>query len=263
MEVTFDAIGIKIENETAFNALAVDVDKRGEITRLPRLGGILHGRCLKLGKGLEIWSMLYEPSGSGKMSYTDCRPGFRARYAHEITPWVLTEFDEDGEAVIHGFIGGDGAEVLFQLQNLTEVGTRIYEQKSIRVGLCGLAYGARVLKKSERPAWTAYDEIALNIAGSENDWRLSGEILAFEALRNPFTGDALFWIHVDAGVLKLEVLVNSKALQGGKLKVGASLKADVWLQGHILNEPAQTSLYEGVDWSYNTIDFWKSFKRSN
>ena len=39
-----------------------------------------------------------------------------------ITPWALTEYDEEGEAVIHGFREGTDCEVLFELQNLTEVG---------------------------------------------------------------------------------------------------------------------------------------------
>ncbi len=95
----------KSKNETAFKNLAEDVGKRGEVSRLARKSGVLHGRCLKFGEGLEVWTVLYE-SGTGEMFYTDCRPGFRARYSQTISPWILTEFDEEGEAVIHGFIEG-------------------------------------------------------------------------------------------------------------------------------------------------------------
>ncbi len=262
MEIAFDAIGIEIKNETAFSDLAEDVGNRGEVSRLSRKCGILHGRCLKLGEGLEVWTVLYE-SGTGEVFYADCRPGFRARYSQKISPWILTEFDEAGEAIIHGFIEDRNTEVLFALQNLTEIGTRNLERNSLRVGLCGLAYRAEVLKKAEKPYWKSYDEIALNVIANENEWSLCGEIIAFNALRNPFSGSDLYWLYLDLGELKLEVLVNCRALQAEKLQIGAFIKADVWLQGHILNENTLLSAYEGVDWSYRTIDFWKKFKRNN
>lgn len=262
MEIAFDAIGIEIKNETAFNDLAEDVGKRGEISRLTRKSGVLHGRCLKLGEGLEVWTVLYE-SGTGEVFYADCRPGFRARYAQTISPWVLTEFDEEGEAVIHGFVEDQKMEVLFALQNLTEVGTRLFEQNYLRVGLCGLAYRAEVLKKAEPTFWRSFDEIALNVVANENDWSLCGKVVAFNALRNPFSGSDLYWLHLDMGEFKLEVLVNWRALRGADLQVGAFVKADIWLQGHILNENAALFAYEGVDWSYRTVDFWKKFKRNN
>ena len=262
MEIAFDAIGIEIKNETAFHDLAEDVGRRGEVSRLSRKSGVLHGRCLKFGEGLEVWTVLYE-TGAGEIFYTDCRPGFRARYAQTIAPWILTEFDEDGEAVIHGFVENTDAEVLFALQNLTEIGARQLEQKSLNVGLCGLAYRAKVLKKTAKFYWKSYDETALNVAANENDWSLCGQIIAFNELRNPFSGNNLYWLYVNLGELKIEILVNRRAVQTENLQVGAFVKADVWLQGHILNENALLSAYEGVDWSYRTIDFWKRFKRLN
>ncbi|MDQ3180614.1 MAG: hypothetical protein M3Q33_08840 [Acidobacteriota bacterium] len=262
MEIAFDAIGIEIKNETAFNNLAEDVGKRGEISRLTRKSGVLHGRCLKLGEGLEVWTVLYE-SGTGEVFYAHCRPGFRARYAQKISPWILTEFDEEGEAVIHGFVGHQNMEVLFALQNLTEVGTRMFEQSFLHVGLCGLAYRAEVSKKAETPYWKPFDEITLDVIANENDWSLGGTVIAFNALRNPFSGSDLYWLYLDLGELKLEVLVSRHALKGAKLQTGAFIKADIWLQGHILNETAFLSAYEGVDWSYQTVDFWKKFKRNN
>ena len=262
MEIAFDAIGIEIKNEVAFNNLAEDVGKRGEISRLTRKSGVLHGRCLKFGEGLEVWTVLYE-SGTGEVFYADCRPGFRARYAQTISPWILTEFDEEGEAVIHGFIEDSDTEVLFALQNLTEVGTQMFDQPYLRVGLCGLAYKAEVVKKAEKPYWTSFEDIALNVITNENDWSLCGKIIAFNALRNPFSGSEVYWIYLDLGKLKLEILVNQRALKGANLKVGAFVRADIWLQGHILNETALLSTYEGVDWSYRTVDFWKKFKKNN
>ena len=262
MEIAFDAIGIEIANETAFNDLAETVGKRGEASRLTRKSGILHGRCLKLGEGLEVWSVLYE-SESGEVSYADCRPGFRAKYAQKVAPWIMTEIDKEGEAVIHGFIADTEIEVLFELQNLTEVGTGIFDRNVLRVGLCGLAYRADVLKTAEKSFWRAYDEIVLNVVAAENDWSLCGKVLAYNSVRNHLSGTDLYWIYLDLGEFKLEVLVNQKALNSEDLDVGAYFKADVWLQGHILSETAFRNSYEGVDRRHKTADFWKNFKRLN
>jgi hypothetical protein len=264
MEIAFDAIGIEIANEAAFNTLAEDVGKRGEVSRLTRKRGILHGRCLKLGEGLEVWAVLYE-NESGEVFHADCRPAFRAKYAQKISPWVLTEFDKEGEAIIHGFVEDTEAEVLFELQNLTEVSTHIFEENSLSVGLCGLAYRAEIVGKGAKKFWKAFDEIALNVIANENDWSLCGKVLSFEPLHNSFSGNDLYWLYLDLGELKLEVLVNQRLLQGNKLRVGSYIRADIWLQGHIANEsiPRNLFLYEGVDWSSRTVDFWKTFKRPN
>src|SRR6201988_2981504 len=101
MDETFETIGLDVPNERVFNHLAERAGDRGEATRLLRRGAGLHGRCWKLGDGLEVWTVLYEP-GSGDIFYADCRPGFRARDIQIISPWALTEYDEEGEAVIYG-----------------------------------------------------------------------------------------------------------------------------------------------------------------
>jgi hypothetical protein len=87
-------------------------------------------------------------------------------------------------------------------------------------------------------------------------------VIAFKPLRNPLSGGELFWIHLDLERLKLEVLVNRRALRG-ELAVGASLEAEVWLQGHVLDEHALRSRYEGVDHAYNCASFWSSLRRKN
>ncbi len=92
---------------------------------------------------------------------------------------------------------------------------------------------------------------------------MCGKVIAFDTLRNDFSGSDLYWLYLDLGELKLEVLVNQQALKGEKLQVGGFIKADIWLQGHILRENAARSGYEGVDRSHRTVDFWKSFKRKN
>lgn len=261
MEIAFDAIGIEISNETAFNTLAEDAEKRGEATLLTRKTGVLHGRCWRMGEGLEVWTVLYE-SQTGEVFYADCRPGFRSRFSQRINPWIMTEFVEGGEALIHGFIEDTETEVLFELQNLTEVSSKNFEQNTLKIGLCGLAYRAEIIEKSEK-VWQSATENLDNIGKPENDWSLCGEILSFNALRNPFSGTDLFWLHLDLGDFELEVLVNQKTLQGEDLFVGATIKADVWLQGHIISESTMFSHYEGVDYTRRTVDFWQHFKRLN
>lgn len=262
MDIAFDAIGIEITNESAFQNLAEDARQRGEVSHLPHKKGVIHGRCLKFGEGLEVWTMLYE-SGSGEMTYADCRPAFRARYAQRISPFIPTEFDEEGEVLIHGFIEDSETEVLFELQNLTEFGAQIFEQNSLRIGLCGLAHKARVYNKPEKVYWKSFDETAKTITASENSWTLCGEVVAFNSLRNDFSGNDLFWLYLDVGELKLEVLVNQRALKGTDLQIGAFVKAEIWLQGHLVPENTRRFKYEGVDRAHQTVDFWKRFKRKN
>lgn len=262
MEIAFDAIGLEIPNEKAFNNLAEDVKKRGEASRLTRKSGVLHGRCWRLGLGLEVWTVLYE-SETGEVFYADCRPGFRARFTQKINPWVMTEFDEEGEALIHGFIEDSNSEVLFELQNLTEVSTANFQKTTLTVGLCGLAHRAEVLREKEPQFWKSFEDISSPVAGNENIWSLCGEIIAFSSLRNPFSGSDLHWIHLDLADFELEVLVNQRTLQGEDLRVGATVKADVWLQGHIVSESTMYARYEGVDFTRRTVDFWKKFKKNN
>lgn len=258
MEIAFDAIGMEIPNETAFHNLAEDADKRGEISCLTRKSGVLHGRCWRLGEGLEVWTVLYE-SETGEIFRADCRPGFRARFAQRLNPWIITEFDEEGEALIHGFIEDTDTEVLFELQNLTEVGTKNFQQNSLTVGLCGLAYQAEVLAKRENALWKP---LGKNLAKHENDWQLRGKILAYNSISNPYSGSSLYWVYLELNDFELEILVNQRALCG-ELSVGAFLKADAWLQGHILSNQRRRSLYEGIDYSVSAADFWKKFKRLN
>jgi hypothetical protein len=262
METAFDAIGFEIPNENAFHDLAETVGQRGEASLLARKDGVLHGRCLKFGAGLEVWTSVYE-SGKGEVVYSDCRPAFRARYAQKISPWVLTESDRDGKSVIHGFIEDTDTEVLFQLQNLTEVGTQCLDETTLSVGLCGLAYRAGIFPKSDEYSWKSYDEAAVNVIEDENYWKAAGHILAFDTIRNPQSGSDLYWIYVRMGSANLEVLVNQRALRGRKPSVGGFIEADIWLQGHILKESAKRSGYEGVDWSTSAADFWKNLRKPN
>ncbi|MBK7708033.1 MAG: hypothetical protein IPN69_04690 [Acidobacteria bacterium] len=261
MDFAFQAIGIEVPNESAFNELAVDVGRRGEATLLQRTDGILHGRCLKLGKGLEVWTLLYEPR-PGEVVYADCRPAFRARRTHSISPWILSEVAEEGAAIVHGFIEDTETEVLFELQNLTEVGTGVLDASILNVGLCGLAYRAEVFEEPCEPSWINCDELVLNVVEQENEWSLSGRIRALESIRNPHSGSDLFWFYVEVGDLFLEVLVNQTALTGTRISVGSYIRADVWLQGHIVLQGKPRG-FEGIDRAVRSADHWSALKRPN
>lgn len=262
MEETFEAIGIDVPSERDFNHLAERAGDQGEPSQLLRRGAVLHGRCWKLGEGLEVWTVLYE-SGTGDIFYADCRPGFRARYTQRISPWALTEYDEEGEAIVHGYCDGTETEVLFELQNLTEVGFEGFNAQELHVGLCGLAYRARVCAREERPRWKALEECAPARAAHENDWSLCGRVLSFKPLRNPLSGGELYWAYLDLEHFKLEVLINQRALRGGALRVGSTLAADVWLQGHVLDRRALLSRYEGLDRSTKPAELWTRLRRRN
>ena len=187
MEIAFNAIGLKISNENTFSDIAASADRNGESSVLLRKSGKLHGRCWKLGAGLEVWSVLYE-STNGEILRNDCRPAFRARRAQQINPWLLSESAEQGEAVIHGFIENTDAEVLFELQNLTEIGAEMFQEKVLQVGLCGLAYRAKVFKSKQIPFWQSYDEITLNVIANERDWSLCGRVIAFDTVQKSIFG---------------------------------------------------------------------------
>jgi hypothetical protein len=180
-----------------------------------------------------------------------------------IAPWALTEYDEEGEAVIHGYSDGTDTEVLFELQNLTEVGTSGFRAPALHVGLCGLAYRARVCSREMNSRWLPLEKASPSRAAHENDWILRGRVIAFKPLRNPLSGSELYWIYLDLSGLKLEVLVNTRALSGGELAVGATLSAEVWLQGHVFDDQALRLRYEGVDPASSTANFWSRFSRAN
>ncbi|MEA2205073.1 MAG: hypothetical protein QOE77_1849 [Blastocatellia bacterium] len=262
MDLTFETIGLEVPSEKAFNFLAERAGDQGEPTQLSRRGAVIHGRCWKLGEGLEVWTVLYE-SGTGDVFYANCRPGFRARYAQRISPWALTEYDEEGEAVVHGYCDGTDTEILFELQNLTEVGSAGFCAQELQVGLCGLAYRARICRRDMKSRWMSLERSAPSRAGHENDWSLRGRVIAFKPLRNPLSGSELYWIYVDVEKLKLEVLVNRRALGGDLLQVGSTLSAEVWLQGHVLDERTLRSRYEGVDRAYARAKFWSTLRREN
>lgn len=262
MDPSFQAIGISFPNERAFDEFAADIDRRGEATRLLRDDGVLHGRCLKLGKGLEAWTVYYE-SLPGELIYADCRPAFRARQLHRIQPWILSESSAEGAAVVHGFIEDAETEILFEVQNLTEVGTNELQCKTLIVRLCGLAHTAEVGDEPVRGTWMTKDEASLNIGGQHDIWILAGNIVAFESIRNPLSGSDLFWVLVDVRGFRLEVIVNKQMLSSTRIGIGKSIRAEIWLQGHIDGVDSKIRGYEGVDRFTLTSELWRGLRRPN
>jgi len=107
------------------------------------------------------------------------------------------------------------------------------------------------------------DKAAPSRAAHENDWSLSGRVIAFKPLKNPLSGSDLYWINLDLEKMNLEILVNQRVLRGDALAPGVTLEAEVWLQGHVLDERALLSRYEGVDSSCSAANFWTQLRRKN
>ncbi|HEU4390742.1 MAG TPA: hypothetical protein VFV34_23255 [Blastocatellia bacterium] len=259
----FDAIGFEIPDEDSYDVLAEYAELNGERSLVYRGGSALHGRCWKIGRGLEVWSILY---GNGDdMYYADCRPAFRSRYLRSIKPWELTEYDEGGEAIVRGTLAG--TDIVFELQNLTAVNPRVFQRQRLDVALAGLAYSAQILKESSRAmhGWFGpADGVPPGAADDvcENDFIINGRVRAFRDIQNPVTGSDLVWIYLDASTISLEVLVNRRALKG-RLRIGALLNARLWLQGHVLDEADKPACYEGVDTDWSPSDFWWTIRRPN
>jgi hypothetical protein len=255
---TFEAIGFEVVDEDSYDRIAEYAEMNGERSLIHRGTVSLHGRCWKLGGGLEIWSILYE--NNGDIYYADCRPAFRSRYPRRMNPWELVEYDEDGEAILQGSVSG--AELVLELQNLTAANPRVFREPNLPVALAGLAYTANV----QPAAPHRFEPVEENAAGMEesceNDYFVCGRILTWRDIKNPVTGKEIVWVHVDTGAISLEVLVNRRALRG-RLRIGATLCAKVWLQGHVLGQEDLAARYEGVDRDYLVADFWPTLRRGN
>jgi len=258
----FNAIGLSVPKGKTLNDLAASAEKLGEASIYAHPDCTLYGRCWRIGAGLEVWTILYKAE-NGETSYANCRPGFRARYTQTIENWSLYEDRKEGEAAIKGFIETNGAEVFFQLQNLTEISPKNFDREILRVGLGGLAVRAEISLAAEEFLWQPLNETAKTIHIEQTYHRLCGKIRAFETLRNSHSEKDLYWIYLELKDFNLEILVNQMDLRGSDLQIGSFVKADVWLQGHIVSHSTRFSSYEGVDWSHSTVDFWKHFKKLN
>src|SRR5262249_22411045 len=142
----FYAIGFKITDEASYQALAEEAQQRGAPSQAKREQGVLHGRCWSLGSGLEVWTMLYESKAG--LFYADGRRAFRARHIFSFYPWEIAEYEEDGEAVARGLLTNSDTEIVFELQNITEVDLGRLRERQIRAAVSGLAYRVRALTKA-------------------------------------------------------------------------------------------------------------------
>ena len=272
MSEIFKAIGFEIKDEESYDALAVQAEDSGECSVLYREDLTLHGRCWRLGGGLEVWSVLCEKQND--LLYADCRPAFRSRYARAIRSWELVEYEEDGEAVVKGSTAS-GIEIMFELQNLTEIDPRLFREQELQIALAGLAYSvhAETLQRAqgaslaERPTDSLLFERFLQPGGHaegpcKNDYRIWGRIIAIKELSNPVTGIKLVWLFLDAGSIRLEVVVNVAEVTG-MLKLGSVVEARIWLQGHVLEGNEITARFEGVDPEHPRSEYWLLLRRSN
>jgi len=260
MSEPFDAIGFKVTDDASYQALAEEAHQRGRLTRARRSQGVLHGCCWSLGAGLEVWTVLYE-SKEG-LFYADCRPAFRSQYFFNFYPWEINEYEEDGEAVARGLINDSDTEMIFELQNLTEINPNDYRERPITAAVSGLAYRAQVNARGGTPAFTPLSSRYTRRKVAENDYAISGTIISWREIKNQHTTTDLVWTNVDLGQIKLEVLVNRTDLKG-ELKRGAWFSAEIWLQGHILNEKELQSRFEGIDPYTPRGDFWRRLRRGN
>jgi hypothetical protein len=263
----FEAIGFDVADEDSYNLLAEYAERAGNRSAAYRADITLHGRCWKLGDGLEVWSVLYE--SPSELYYADCRPSFRGRYVYNIQPWEMAEYCEDGEAIIRATLC-PGPEIFFELQNFTEVKTTIFRKHRLHVALAGLASSASISRSARASGSRAEIQRFYPLSADpestgdsyENEYVVSGTILASREILNSVTEQRLFWTHLDAGKIRLEVLVNGRGIEG-KPKIGSTLSATVWLQGHVLQDSEILARYEGIDMNTTRGEFWTLLRRTN
>ena len=261
MSEPFTAIGFHVNDQASYEALAAEARLHGALTQARRDSTTLHGCCWELGGGLEVWTVMHE-SHAG-LCYADCRPAFRGRQTFELFPWEILEFEDEGEAVVRAHLDNGPTEIIFELQNLTEINPLAYRHRPLTAAIAGLAYKARVNQRRLAPQFKSMRErAATKRKANENDYAVRGTVLAWRNLRNPRTTSDLFWVQLDTGLFTLELLINRTELIG-ELANGASLSADIWLQGHILTEQEMRIRYEGVDRNIPPKMFWQRTRSGN
>jgi hypothetical protein len=260
MAEPFDAIGFQIKDAASYEALAEEAHKRGALSLAQRHQGVLHGCCWSLGSGLEVWTVLYE-SRKG-MFYADCRPAFRGQRLLTLYPWEIIEYEEDGEALARGLMPDMTTEIFFVLQNITEIDPADFRERPITAAVSGLAYRAKVNVRAGKPTFAPVTRNRKRNNIAETDYVVRGTILSWREMTNPRTTENLVWVDVDTGQANLEVVINRAEIKG-ELKRGGWLSAEVWLQGHILNEKELRARYEGVDRQASFIDLWKKLRRDH
>jgi hypothetical protein len=258
MPEPFDAIGFNVTDEASYQALAEEAQQRGTLSRAKRERGVLHGCCWEIGAGIEVWTMLYESKAG--LFYADCRPAFRARHIFTLYPWEIIEYEEDGEAIARGRLAESDRDIVFELQNITEVDLVRIRERAITAAVSGLAYRARVNAKTGEPVFAQLSERYPRRKVADSDYAVRGRILNWREIKNPQTTSDLILIDIEAGKVKIEVLVNRENLKG-ELKKDGWISAEIWLQGHILSEKEMEARYEGIDRQLHVGNFWERLRR--
>ncbi|MFN0122782.1 MAG: DUF3881 family protein [Blastocatellia bacterium] len=268
----FNAIGFHVPDEPAYQALAEQAHQQGVSTKLQRAETTLHGYCWQLGDGLELWAMLHQ-SGEGTF-FVDCRPAFRARHLFRLHPWEISEYERDGEALVTGTADDTGQELIFELQNMTEMPPENLKDNLLMAAIGGLAYRVRVLSqpdtatgkgKAAAPpehAFALTRSVSPRRRAADSDYSVTGQVLEFKRMRNEHTQTDLFWIHADFQKVRLELIVNAASVRG-ELRRGAWISAELWLQGHVLSQKELQSRYEGIDAEFSPGDYWLALRREN
>jgi hypothetical protein len=299
----FEAIGFEIPDEESYNALAEHAEKTGQRSCTYRGSATIHGRCWKIGQGLEVWSVLYETAND--IYCADCRPAFRSRYVHKVHPWEMAEYCEDGEALVRGALGGK-TQVLFELQNLTEVRPKMLRNAQLRVGLAGLAFSVKIEGADEQDAIAIHSKraglqrrTALSVDLSQphlkqisnaptegvcpvGAGRFTPVSLATEpadqACENDFLvhGQIIAWRDIVNPITSAQLvwlyvdtgpirveLLASRRSVQGCVRLGAQISATAWLQGHFLEDSEISARYEGIDPDFVKGDSWTLLRKWN
>src|SRR5205823_1961989 len=158
-----------------------EAHQHGTINRVPREQATLHGCCWHLGEGLEVWTVLHE-SKEG-LFYADCRPAFRGRHGFRLYPWEITEYEEDGEATVRALIEGSETEMIFELQNITEIDPAVFRERALTATVSGLAYHARALSRAAEPLFVPLAQVSSRKQVAENDYAVRGTILYWREIK--------------------------------------------------------------------------------
>jgi hypothetical protein len=257
----FDAIGFTIRDDATFHHLAEEVHHRGVPSYITRNSSILRGFCWQIGSGLEVWTVLHETKDG--VYYADCRPAFRGTRLFRLSPWQITEFDEDGEALVSGHTSA--VDLIFELQNFTELDHSVYNQSALTAHISGLAYRAKIseAKSSDRLfALSLTEGSRSSCQFAENDYLVNGQIIAWRELTNPLTNASLLWFDVQSAQLSLELLVSREQCKGTP-REGDWISAESWLQGYLISPQEQQTKYEGLDFSFPPAEYWSTLRREN
>lgn len=204
--------------------------------------------------------MLYETREG--VFIADCRPAFRAHHLFSLYPWEIIEYEEEGEAIARGTIVKGEADIIFELQNITEINPVEYRDRPVTATISGLAYRAQVNARPSAPTFSPLEKIYSRRKVLENDYAVRGHILAWREIKNRHTSSDLIVVDVDTGSIKLEVITNRTRLKGD-LRRGGWLSSEVWLQGYILTDKDLRSRYEGVDLEMPQDLIWQKLRREN